>query len=69
MMSQAMRKLAGNLNRANTLRMFTNQIREKVGVMFGSPEPARRPRAQVLRVAAARHPPDRDAQGRRRGSR
>jgi RecA/RadA recombinase len=35
MMSQAMRKLAGNLNRANTLCIFTNQIREKVGVMFG----------------------------------
>jgi recombination protein RecA len=35
MMSQAMRKLAGNLNRANTLCLFTNQIREKVGVMFG----------------------------------
>jgi recombination protein RecA len=38
MMSQAMRKLAGNLNRANTLCVFTNQIREKVGVMFGSNE-------------------------------
>jgi recombination protein RecA len=38
MMSQAMRKLAGNLNRAQTLALFTNQIREKVGVMFGSPE-------------------------------
>jgi recombination protein RecA len=38
MMSQAMRKLAGNLNRTGTLCMFTNQIREKVGVMFGSPE-------------------------------
>jgi recombination protein RecA len=38
MMSQAMRKLAGNLNRADTLCLFTNQIREKVGVMFGSPE-------------------------------
>ena len=35
MMSQAMRKLAGNLNRTNTLCVFTNQIREKVGVMFG----------------------------------
>ncbi len=35
MMSQAMRKLAGNLNRAQTLCLFTNQIREKVGVMFG----------------------------------
>jgi len=38
MMSQAMRKLAGNLNRSGTLCIFTNQIREKVGVMFGSPE-------------------------------
>src|SRR3954466_14225471 len=38
MMSQAMRKLAGNLNRTNTMCVFTNQIREKVGVMFGSPE-------------------------------
>src|SRR4051794_2818017 len=38
MMSQAMRKLAGNLNRTSTLCLFTNQIREKVGVMFGSPE-------------------------------
>src|ERR1700712_503875 len=38
MMSQAMRKLAGNLNRSQTLCVFTNQIRAKVGVMFGSPE-------------------------------
>ena len=38
MMSQAMRKLAGNLNRSGTLCILTNQIREKVGVMFGSPE-------------------------------
>jgi recombination protein RecA len=38
MMSQAMRKLAGNLNRTGTMMLFTNQIREKVGVMFGSPE-------------------------------
>jgi len=38
MMSQAMRKLAGNLNRTQTLCVFTNQIREKVGIMFGSPE-------------------------------
>src|SRR4051794_2548141 len=38
MMSQAMRKLAGNLNRTQTVCVFTNQIREKVGVMFGSPE-------------------------------
>src|ERR1700710_2861447 len=38
LMSQAMRKLAGNLNRTQTLCLFTNQIREKIGVMFGSPE-------------------------------
>src|SRR6195256_1781906 len=38
MMSQAMRKLAGNLNRANTLCILTHQIREKIGVIFGSPE-------------------------------
>jgi len=35
MMSQAMRKLAGNLNRTATLCILTNQIREKIGVMFG----------------------------------
>src|ERR1700677_916631 len=38
MMSQAMRKITSNLNRTQTLCVFTNQIREKVGVMFGSPE-------------------------------
>jgi recombination protein RecA len=38
MMSQAMRKLAGNLNRTQTICIFTNQIREKVGIQFGSPE-------------------------------
>jgi recombination protein RecA len=38
MMSQAMRKLAGNLNRSGTLCILTNQIREKIGVMFGSNE-------------------------------
>ena len=38
LMSQALRKLAGNLNRSHTVCVFTNQIREKVGVFFGSPE-------------------------------
>jgi recombination protein RecA len=38
LMSQALRKLAGNLSRANTVCLFTNQIREKIGVQFGSPE-------------------------------
>jgi recombination protein RecA len=38
LMSQALRKLTGNLNRANTVCLFTNQIREKIGIQFGSPE-------------------------------
>ena len=38
LMSQALRKLAGTINRAGTVCLFTNQLREKVGVMFGSPE-------------------------------
>src|SRR6266496_3758634 len=38
LMSQALRKLTGNLSRANTVCVFTNQIREKIGVSFGSPE-------------------------------
>ncbi len=38
LMSQALRKIAGAVNRSRTGIMFTNQIREKIGVMFGSPE-------------------------------
>ena len=38
LMSQAMRKLAGVINKTNCIAIFINQIREKVGVMFGSPE-------------------------------
>ncbi|MAB79185.1 MAG: recombinase RecA [Planctomycetes bacterium] len=38
LMSQAMRKLTGSIARSNTLVIFINQIREKIGVMFGSPE-------------------------------
>ncbi len=38
MMSQAMRKLAGVINKTNTIVIFINQIREKVGIMFGNPE-------------------------------
>ncbi len=38
LMSQAMRKLAGVINKTNCVAIFINQIREKVGVMFGSPE-------------------------------
>ena len=38
LMSQAMRKLTANLNKSNTVAVFINQLREKIGVMFGSPE-------------------------------
>ena len=38
LMSQALRKLAGTLNRTDTICIFTNQLREKIGVMFGNPE-------------------------------
>ena len=38
LMSQALRKLTGNLNKSRTIAIFINQLREKIGVMFGSPE-------------------------------
>ncbi|KIL47788.1 recombinase RecA [Jeotgalibacillus campisalis] len=38
LMSQALRKLSGAISKSNTIAIFINQIREKVGVMFGSPE-------------------------------
>ena len=38
LMSQALRKLAGVLNKSNTAIVFINQLREKVGIMFGNPE-------------------------------
>lgn len=38
LMSQALRKLTGNIKRSNTLCIFINQIRMKIGVMFGNPE-------------------------------
>jgi recombination protein RecA len=38
LMSQALRKIAGSLHRSNTSAIFINQLREKIGVMFGSPE-------------------------------
>ena len=49
LMSQALRKLAGVLNKSKTLVIFINQLREKIGVMFGSPETTTGGRAEVLR--------------------
>ena len=38
LMSQALRKLAGAINKSKTVLIFINQLREKIGVMFGNPE-------------------------------
>ena len=38
LMSQALRKLSGVISKTNTIAIFINQLREKVGVMFGNPE-------------------------------
>lgn len=38
LMSQALRKLAGIINRSNVVVVFINQLREKIGVMYGNPE-------------------------------
>jgi recombination protein RecA len=60
-MSQALRKLTGAVSRANTCLLFINQVREKIGVMFGNPETTTGGRAlkfyssvrlEVRRVAA-----------------
>jgi recombination protein RecA len=51
MMGKAMRKMVGLAQRSNTLLIFTNQIREKIGVMFGSPET--QPGGRALKFAAS----------------
>src|SRR5699024_7541372 len=38
LMSQALRKLSGSINKTKTIAIFINQVREKIGVMFGNPE-------------------------------
>ena len=66
LMSQALRKITGALNQAKTTAIFTNQLREKVGVMFGnqSRDDLRGEGAEVLRFRPAGRPAHRDAQGR-----
>jgi protein RecA len=67
LMSQALRKLAGSINRSKTSVVFINQLREKIGVMFGNPETTTGgPGAQVLRVGAARRAAHRGGEGARR---
>ena len=65
LMSQALRKLTGAVSRSNTALVFTNQLREKIGVMFGNPETTPgRPRDEVLRQRPPGHPAHRDDQER-----
>jgi recombination protein RecA len=53
LMSQAMRKLAGAIKASNTALVFTNQLRIKIGVLFGNPETTTGGMAQVLLLGAA----------------
>ena len=70
LMSQALRKLTGVVSKSKTCLIFINQLREKIGVMFGNPETTTgRPCVEVLRVGARRHPAHREHQGRRRRGR
>ena len=70
LMSQAMRKLTGIVSKSNTCLIFINQIREKIGVMFGNPETTTGGRAlKFYSSVRCRHPPDRRDQGRRNGHR
>ena len=61
LMSQALRKLAGSINRSNTCLIFLNQLRMKIGVMFGNPETTTGGRAlpfySSVRIDIRRHRP------------
>ncbi len=68
LMSQALRKLTGAINNSKTSVVFTNQLREKIGVMFGNPgDHLWRTRAEVLCVGSTRYSPHRLDQGWHRG--
>ena len=70
LMSQALRKLTGSISKSNTIVIFINQIRMKIGVMFGNPETTTGGNALKFYASRApRHPPHRRDQGPRRGGR
>jgi protein RecA len=69
LMSQALRKLTANLNRTKTIAIFINQLREKIGVMFGSPETTPGGRALKFYSSCVSTSADREHQGRRRDHR
>ncbi len=60
LMSQALRKLTGVIAKTNSIVIFINQLREKVGVMYGNPEVTTRTRAKVVKNKVA--PPFREAE-------
>ncbi len=67
LMSQALRKLTGVVSKSKTCLIFINQLREKIGVMFGNPETTTGGRAlKFYCLGPHRHPADRRDQGRRR---
>ena len=66
LMSQALRKMTGSIKHSNTLVIFINQIRMKIGVMFGSPETTTGGNAlKFYSLRSPGHPPHRRRQGRR----
>ena len=70
LMSQALRKLTAVISKSNCIVIFINQLREKVGVMFGNPETTTGGRApEVLCIRAPGCPQDRDLKAGRRGHR
>ncbi len=67
LMSQALRKLTGSISKSNTIVLFINQIRMKIGIMFGNPETTTGGNAlEILCLGAPGYPPHRRDQGSRR---
>jgi recombination protein RecA len=63
LMSQALRKLTGSISRSRCMVIFINQVRMKIGVMYGNPETTTGGNAEVLRFGASGHSPHGSDQG------